>query len=118
MLTAAALLAITLGLGAAFTADSSMSLAAARNLLGYLGIGLIAQYLAGHVYGPLTVALVPVVCALIGLGPGGRPFPWTWPLHEASSPLAATASLLLLTAGIAATTLLAPRRAASRPAAA
>ncbi|MDX2624300.1 hypothetical protein AB0I87_33835 [Streptomyces sp. NPDC049952] len=116
MLTAAALLATILGLGAAYAADSPMSLAAARNLLGYLGTGLIVQYLVGHVYGPLTVAFVPVTCALIGLGPGGRPFPWTWPLHEASSPIAATASLLLLTAGIAATTLLPPRGAASRPA--
>lgn len=45
MLTAAALLATLLGLGAAYAADSSMSLAAARNLLGYLGTGLIVQYL-------------------------------------------------------------------------
>ncbi|MFC8593221.1 hypothetical protein [Streptomyces atroolivaceus] len=118
MLAAAALLATTMGLGATYAADSSMSLAAARNFLGYLGTGLIVQYLAGHMYGPLTVALVPVLCALIGLGPGGRPFPWTWPLHEATSPLAAATSLLLLAAGIAATTLLAPQRDASRPAAA
>jgi hypothetical protein len=115
MLAATALLATTLGLGAAYAADSSMSLAAARNLLGYLGTGLIVQYLAGRVYGPLTVALVPVLCALIGFGPGGRPFLWTWPLHEASSPIAAVAAALLFTAGIAAMTLLAPRRDASRP---
>ncbi|MGW1096706.1 hypothetical protein ACWD5W_13025 [Streptomyces sp. NPDC002455] len=115
MLAATALLVTTLGLGAAYAADSSMSLAAARNLLGYLGTGLIVQYLAGHIYGPLAVALVPVLCALIGLGPGGRPFPWTWPLHEVSSPIAAVAAVFLLTAGIAATTLLAPRRDASRP---
>ncbi|MFE6038598.1 hypothetical protein [Streptomyces sp. NPDC056452] len=118
MLTAAAFLATTMGLGAAYAADSSLSLAAARNFLGYLGTGLIVQYLAGHMYGPLTVALVPVVCALIGLGPGGRPFFWTWPLHEATSPIAATAALLLLAAGIATTTLLTPRRDASRSAAA
>ncbi|MFH8471650.1 hypothetical protein [Streptomyces sp. NPDC018000] len=118
MLAATALLAIALGLGAAYAADSSMPLAAARNLFGYLGTGLIVQYFVGHLYGPLAVALVPVLCALIGLGPGGRPYPWTWPLHEAPSLIAAAASLLLLAGGIAATTLLAPQRDASRPAAA
>ncbi|MEU9763911.1 hypothetical protein AB0D98_30245 [Streptomyces sp. NPDC047987] len=118
MLATTALLATALGFGAAYAADSSMSLAAARNFLGYLGSGLIVQYFAGRLYGPLTVALVPVLCALIGLGPGGRPYPWTWPLHEATSLIAAAASLFLLAGGIAATTLLSPQRDASRPAAA
>ncbi|WP_405459999.1 hypothetical protein OG786_21995 [Streptomyces sp. NBC_00101] len=114
MLTAAALLATLIGLGAACAADSPVPLAAARNLLGYLGTGLVAHRLAGPRYAPPAVALVPVLCALVGLGPGGRPLPWTWPLHEAASPVAAAAALLLLAAGIAATTLLTPRRSASR----
>ncbi len=116
-LAAAGLLATALALATAYATDTSTPLAAARNLLGYLGTGLLVQYLAGHLYGPLAIAVVPVLCALVGLGPGGRPYPWTWPLHQASSPLAAATALLLLTAGIAATTLLAPRRHASRPAA-
>ncbi|WP_327175750.1 hypothetical protein OG599_10735 [Streptomyces sp. NBC_01335] len=116
-LTAAALLATVLGLGASCAADSSMPLAAARNLVGYLGIGLIARYLVGHVYAPVAIALVPVLCALIGLGPGGRPFSWTWPLHEASSPIAAATSLLLLVGGMVVTTCLGPRRSAPRAAA-
>lgn len=37
---------------------------------------LVAQRLAGHQYGPAAVALLPVTCAFIGLGPGGRPYPW------------------------------------------
>ncbi|MGW0858717.1 hypothetical protein [Streptomyces sp. NPDC002690] len=115
VLTAAALLATALGLGVAYATDSSTPLAAARNFAGYLGIGLIAQYLAGHIYAPITIALVPVLCALIGLGPGGRPFSWTWPLHGAASPIAATTSLLLLTVGIV-TTRLAPRRSTRRAA--
>ncbi|WP_299535848.1 hypothetical protein [uncultured Streptomyces sp.] len=109
-LAATGLLATALGLAAAYATDTAAPLAAARNLLGYLGTGLLVQYLAGHLYGPLAIALVPVLCALVGLGPGGRPYPWTWPLHPANSPPAAAASLFLFTVGIAATTLLAPRR--------
>ncbi|MFE2936743.1 hypothetical protein [Streptomyces sp. NPDC059278] len=114
MLASTALLAAAIGVGAAYAADSSMALAAARNFVGYLGTGLIVQYFVGHLYGPLAVALVPVLCALIGLGPGGRPYPWTWPLHEASSAIAAGTSLLLLTSGIAAASLLTPRDASRR----
>ncbi|MFE7779409.1 hypothetical protein ACFU5O_37230 [Streptomyces sp. NPDC057445] len=114
MLASTALLAMAIGSGAAYAADSSMSLAAARNFLGYLGTGLIVQYFVGHLYGPLAIALVPVLCALIGLGPGGRPYPWTWPLHEAPSAIAAGTSLLLLTSGIAAASLLTPRGASRR----
>lgn len=115
--TAAILLATALGIGAAYATDSSTPLAAARNFTGYLGIGLIVQYLTGPLYAPVTIALVPVLCALIGLGPGGRPFSWTWPLHEAASPIAATTSLLLVAAGIATTTLFGPRRSTRRAAA-
>lgn len=58
---------------------------------------LVAQRLAGHQYGPAAVALLPVTCAFIGLGPGGRPYPWTWPLHPSQSvPAAATAFSLTL----------------------
>lgn len=113
VLASLALLSAALGIGAAYAMDSSMSLAAARNFLGYLGTGFVVQYLAGALYGPLAVALVPVLCALIGLGPGGRPYPWTWPLHEATSAIAASASLLLLATGIATATFLSPRRGAS-----
>ncbi|HEY9441493.1 MAG TPA: hypothetical protein VIS29_23195 [Streptomyces sp.] len=115
MLAAVSLMAIALGLGAAgYAEDPSMSFAVTRNLLGYLGAGLIAQYLVGRQYGPLTVALVPVLCALVGLGPGGRPFPWTWPLHEGGSPIAAASALLLLILGITAVTVLVPRRRVER----
>ncbi|MBV7672856.1 hypothetical protein STHAL_25770 [Streptomyces halstedii] len=116
MLGAAALLTTVLSLAGSYVADSSMPLAAARNVVGYLGAGLIVQYLAGRQYGPLTVALVPVLCALIGLGPGGRPFSWTWPLHEATSPLAAVTATILFAAGVTGATVLAPQRDARRPA--
>ncbi|MEU3580939.1 hypothetical protein AB0H24_31645 [Streptomyces globisporus] len=114
MLATTALIAVAIGLAATYVADSSMALAAARNFVGYLGIGLIVQQLLGHLYGPLAVTLVPVLCALIGLAPGGRPYPWTWPLHQAPSVIAATASLLLITSGIAAASFFTPRGAARR----
>ena len=118
MLGAAALLTTVLGLAGSYAAESSMPLAAARNGVGYLGVGLIVQYLAGRQYGPLAVALVPVLCALIGLGPGGRPFPWTWPLHVATSSLAGVTATILFASGVTGATLLAPQRDVRRPAAA
>ncbi|UIZ17241.1 hypothetical protein [Streptomyces sp. R527F] len=95
-------------------AGMSAGIPVARNFVGYLGIGLIVQQLLGHLYGPLAVTLVPVLCALIGLAPGGRPYPWAWPLHQAPSVIAATASLLLITSGIAAASFFTPRGAARR----
>ncbi|MEV1044319.1 hypothetical protein [Streptomyces sp. NPDC049916] len=105
MLMSAALIATVIGLAATYATDSSMALSAARNFLGYLGTGLLVHRLAGHLYGPLAVTLVPVLCAVVGLGPGGRPYPWTWPLHEAPSAIAAAAAAILFGSGIAAASL-------------
>ncbi|MER7108385.1 hypothetical protein [Streptomyces sp. NPDC000229] len=82
--------------------DFPIAFAVARNLAGYLGVGLIVQHLFGPRYGPLSVATVPVFCALVGLGPTGRPFAWTWPVHEAASALAGATAVCLFGIGLAA----------------
>ena len=81
--------------------DFPLGVAVARNVIGYVGVGLLTQRLLGARYAPVVVALLPLVCALIGLGPGGRPYGWTWPLHGSDSPAAAVAALLLLGLGCA-----------------
>jgi hypothetical protein len=93
--------AVILGLCEAQWLDFGLGLGTARNLVGYLGVGLIVQHFVGSLYGPLAVAAVPVLCALIGLGPGRRPYPWAWPLHESASVLAAAAALGLFAVGAA-----------------
>jgi hypothetical protein len=100
----------------AYLIDFPLAFAVARNLAGYLGVGLIVQRLAGAQYGPLSVAIVPVVCALVGLGPTGRPFAWTWPVHEAPSALAAAAAICLFGIGMSVNLLRARRsRSAAAP---
>jgi hypothetical protein len=101
LLTGACTTAALLAVAETLWLNFPLALAVARNTAGYLGFGLVAQRLAGHQYGPVAVALLPVACAFIGLGPGGRPYPWTWPLHPGQSVLAAAAALLLALIGAA-----------------
>lgn len=95
----AASVAVVLGACEAQWLDFGLGLGVARNLGGYLGLGLIVQYFVGSTYGPLAVAALPVCCALIGLGPGQKPYPWAWPMLESASLPAAAAALTLFTAG-------------------
>ncbi|WP_250301036.1 MULTISPECIES: hypothetical protein [unclassified Streptomyces] len=90
-----ALVALVLGLVEMWWLDFDLAPGVARNLVGYIGVGLIVQYFFGPRYGPLAVAMVPVGCALIGMGPGGRPYPWAWPLHGSTSALSAIAAVCL-----------------------
>ncbi|MFG2196412.1 hypothetical protein [Streptomyces sp. NPDC048639] len=100
MLTAAGAAAALLGIAEAQLLDFPLGLAVARNTLGYLGVGLIVQRIAGDRHGTIAVAALPLICAFIGLGPGGRPYAWTWPLHTADSALAGVAALLLFVTGL------------------
>ncbi|GGZ35694.1 hypothetical protein GCM10010387_32250 [Streptomyces inusitatus] len=93
---------VAIALLEAVVIDFPLGFAVARNVLGYLGLGLLVQRCAEPRYGPVTVAAVPVLCGLIGLGPGGSPYFWMWPAHPSGSPLAATAALLLFGSGLAA----------------
>ncbi len=94
-------MAAILGASEAQWLDFGLGLGVARNLVGYIGVGLILQYFVGSMYGPLAVALLPVCCALVGLGPGQNPYPWAWPLHESASVSAAAAALALFAVGAA-----------------
>ncbi|MCX2968602.1 MULTISPECIES: hypothetical protein [Streptomyces] len=103
LLTAACLTALLAGAAEQVWLDFPLAGAVARNTMGYLGVGLLAQRLLGAQYGPLTVALLPLACALLGTGPAGRPYPWAWPLHPGDSSLAlVTAAILFLTGAAAA----------------
>ncbi|MEU0985076.1 hypothetical protein [Streptomyces sp. NPDC005953] len=82
--------------------DFPLGFAVARNVLGYLGLGLLVQRYTQPQYGPVTVAAVPVLCGLVGLGPGGSPYPWMWPAHPSGSLLAATTAIVLFGSGLAA----------------
>ncbi|MFI2211253.1 hypothetical protein [Streptomyces sp. NPDC020141] len=82
--------------------DFPLGFAVARNTLGYLGLGLLVRRWTEPRYGPVAVAAVPVLCGLVGLGPGGIPYFWMWPAHPSGSLLAATAALALFGAGLAA----------------
>ncbi|MFF4950895.1 hypothetical protein [Streptomyces chattanoogensis] len=77
-----------------------LSLGMARNLIGYLGVGLLVRGFIGGQFGTMAAAALPVFCSLIGVGPGGRPYVWAWPLHDAHSAAAAAAAGLLFCAGL------------------
>ncbi|MBW1597801.1 hypothetical protein [Streptomyces sp. JJ38] len=101
LLIAACGTAILLGIVEQSWLDFPLAWAVTRNMLGYLGVGLLAQWLLGPRYGPVTVAILPLVSALVGTGPGGRPYPWAWPLLPSGSAHASLAALALLIAGTA-----------------
>jgi hypothetical protein len=97
----AAAVALALGSAEALWLDFGPGPAVARNFAGYLGAGLIVRALAGPLCAPVAVAAIPVVCAFVGLGPGRRPYPWAWPLHESGHVPSAVAALALFAAGAA-----------------
>ncbi|MER7999601.1 hypothetical protein [Streptomyces sp. NPDC095613] len=80
-----------------------LSFAVARNLIGCLGVGLLVRFVSNAQYSAVAVAAIPVVCGLIGTGPGDRPYPWMWPTHPRESMIAAVAATLLFCAGMLAT---------------
>ncbi|MGH3311431.1 MAG: hypothetical protein ACRDP3_12730 [Streptomyces sp.] len=102
------LVALVIGVAEAAFLDFPLALGAVRNLCGYLAAGLVAQRLWGPTYGPAVAAALPVLCGLVGNGPGGRPYWWAWPLHTETSLPAVLATALLLCAAVP--SLLRPRR--------
>ncbi|MDT3397302.1 hypothetical protein RKE29_11695 [Streptomyces sp. B1866] len=111
-----ALIAVGLAAVAVAAAESSLldftlGPAVARNLLGYVGVGLLVRRVSQPQYGPVAVAALPLVCALLGVGPGGRPYAWCWPLHGSGAAGAAAVAGVLYCAGLV--TLVRPGRAAA-----
>ncbi|MET9645693.1 hypothetical protein ACFZB6_11145 [Streptomyces syringium] len=103
-LAAASALSVLVALLETLLLDFSLAFAVARNFLGYLGVGLIVQRFTHAQYGSVAVAVLPVACALIGLGPGGRPYAWMWPLHASDSLVAGALAVIIFGLGLAATT--------------
>lgn len=74
-----------------------------RNIAGYIGIALVLLPFLGHRAAGAALAVVPLLCAAVGWGPGGHPEPWAWLLHPGDSVPALTLALGTLAAGITAT---------------
>jgi hypothetical protein len=94
---------LLLGVGTAWvitglvTSELDVSLTAARNLAGYLGVGLIALRVAGGVLGNAAPLLYAVTVAVLG---SARAASWSWPLHEIRSGPAAVVVVGLFVIGI------------------
>lgn len=71
-----------------------------RNIAGYIGMALFLHPLVGHRAAGALLAVVPLICAAAGWGPGGRPEPWAWLLHPSDSPLALALAAATLAAGV------------------
>ncbi|GAA2948515.1 hypothetical protein GCM10020227_14350 [Streptomyces flavovirens] len=95
--------AAALALAEATLLGFHLSYAVARNFLGYLGVGLLVQRFTHAQYSAITVAAIPVFCGLVGLAPGGRPYPWMWPAHINGSAVAASTAIFLFAIGVLAT---------------
>ncbi|GGX57525.1 hypothetical protein [Streptomyces noursei] len=79
------LLSLLTALGEWQLLDFPLALDMVRNLIGYLGAGLIIRRYGGHHYAPIAVMAIPLLCGLFGHGPGGRPYWWAWPLYDNDS---------------------------------
>ncbi|MFF2852050.1 hypothetical protein ACFVT5_37840 [Streptomyces sp. NPDC058001] len=105
--TLCAVAALLVGLVEAVATDQALGIGMARNFLGYLGIALLLQVLAGARVASAVVSLFPILCAAFGIR-YGTPSVWAWPLHEPSSLSALTQAGILFAVGLtasAATTL-------------
>ncbi|MFV0129235.1 hypothetical protein ACLGI4_16255 [Streptomyces sp. HMX112] len=72
----------------------------ARNLAGYLGLALLARWVAGPGAAHVVVALFPFACASFGVRPTGRPEPWARPFHAPGSVPALVLAVAPLAAGL------------------
>lgn len=77
------------------------TLGSARNVAGYIGIALIARGLFGARPAAVAVVCFPVLCTAVGVGPGGLPHWWAWPIAEPTDPVAAFLAGCTLLAGTA-----------------
>lgn len=77
-----------------------LALASGRNVLGYLGLTLIARRLAGASVAPLLPISFALVCALLGSGPDAQPRWWAWPIASSETRHAWGLSSALLVLGL------------------
>ena len=97
-----------LGLG---TGSSAFALMAARNLAGYVGLGLAVVRMVGGVVPTASPVLYAVAVAVLGSADSS---PWSWPLHRVSSVSALVAAGALLVVGLCVSVTPAALRASAR----
>ncbi|WP_411574472.1 hypothetical protein [Streptomyces fradiae] len=95
-----AALAMTIGLVESKVLDWYSGIAMGRNFLGYLGLALVIRRVAGPAAATIGVSVFPFACASFGIGVGGRPDFWAWPLHASGSLVALTTVAVLFAAGL------------------
>lgn len=83
-------------------ARTDLALAAGRNSLGYVGLTLVGRRLLGSHAAPLLPAGSAIACSLFGIGGGGQPHWWAWPLAASGNIASWTIAMGILLLGIAA----------------
>ncbi len=80
--------------------DGGLGIATARNLVGYMGLCLIARGLLGSVVAPVLPAAYMLLCTIVGMGPDRRPYLWGWPLADGHTLWAWAPALTLMILGV------------------
>ncbi|MET7364065.1 hypothetical protein ABZS76_37260 [Streptomyces sp. NPDC005562] len=109
-----ALLALALGLTALpllAGATAEVYASAARNAVGYLGLGMLGAALFGSGLAWLPPLAMFGPTLLLGVDSDNSPEPWAWSLHASDSTSAAVVAAALWLTGAAASTTTGPRRA-------
>jgi hypothetical protein len=103
-LVTATLVMLCAGCVVARLVGSDLALEAARNSVGYAGLGLIAASVGGPRAGAIAPAVYVVLLAASSSDRSGLSTLWEWPAQGRSSGTAAAAAMLLCCTGLALTT--------------
>ncbi|MEU9890809.1 hypothetical protein [Sphaerisporangium sp. NPDC051011] len=99
-ISVAALSVLVIGALLGVSGLQAHAFAAARNLVGYMGLAMLGQKLVGR----HAAILFPVVFAFgtmtAGRRPGGHPWPWAWPLFESEHVPAALVAVAVFLVGL------------------
>ncbi|MEU5779240.1 hypothetical protein [Streptomyces venezuelae] len=107
------LLALALGLTALpllAGATSEVFVSAARNVIGYLGLGMLSARLFGSGLAWLLPLGMFGPTLLLGVGSDNTPEPWAWSLHPSTHTPAMITAVLLWAAGACASATAGPRQ--------
>ncbi|WP_055569023.1 hypothetical protein [Streptomyces atriruber] len=108
------LLALALGLTALpllAGATAEVFASAARNVIGYLGLGMLSARLFGSGLAWLLPLAMFGPTLLLGVGSDNTPEPWAWSLHPSSDAAAAIVAVALWVVGACASATAGPRQA-------
>lgn len=87
---------------AAHAAGAEVALEGARNAVAYVGLGLVAAWIAGPRAGSTVPVAYVLLVAVFASGSTVETDAWSWPVHGARSSVAAAIALGLLATGAAA----------------